>query len=86
VCRFVSCISEGNDSCSNYIGEDHLSPAHSGIIHSVDIYTATTVLLGAQMCKLNVELESIDVEWHMALDYVKVSHQHRFRHDNVSQS
>jgi len=60
-----------------YTGQDPVSAAHSGTILSVfffrmfthvDIYTAATVLLGAQMCLKSIQL---DEEWQMALDYLK---------------
>src|SRR5208282_2423695 len=36
-----------------------------------DIYTAATVLLGARLCLKKGELDDIDEDWNLALNYLK---------------
>lgn len=43
---------------------------HLLIVANLDIYTAATVLLGARLCLKKGELEDIEEDWNLALNYL----------------
>ena len=47
------------------------TPAPPSRLAEIDIYTAATVLLGARLCLKKGELDDIEEDWSLALNYLK---------------